>query len=438
MPAKKPKRAVADNGREIIYPQYRSVDRLYQYGNALGAAEGRELLGVSYATPHDPEGSPPILFQDREGRYVRAANNLNNRPFSMALAETYARAMLTRQWELNGETMVIGRTGLTLNAQHRLVGLYLAEQDRTGPQAEAWAAYWGEQEVAIECTLVTGVEESTQVISTMDTARPRNFRDVVFTTPQLADLPPKQRKQASSVLHHAVKKLWARTGVEDDAFWGRMTNPVAMQWLGRHGRLVDCVKKMIDLWQHGRLEHYLSPGYSAALLYLMAASATDPDGYRAGRSEQEIDWQHWDQANTFWERLAHGEEPLDKIRTLARRPGSQGDIEGYIFSDGEGGGSLKERIGVLCQAWQLFVAGTTKIKAKDLHLEYDTQDGYYRLLQPPCAGGIDLGDDPDVAALALAPEDDSEDETDGSVPEVDVAQGMAASLSARIRAGQKP
>jgi hypothetical protein len=88
------------------------------------------------------------------------ARNLEklNRSINDALADRYGRDMKEGRWQLNGETIIIAKTGRILDGQHRL---------------------WGciNHEASFETLVAEGVEEDT--FHTINTGRVRSASDIL-------------------------------------------------------------------------------------------------------------------------------------------------------------------------------------------------------------------------------------------------------------------
>lgn len=84
-------------------------------------------------------------------------SNQNNRCVNKVQVARYAQAITNGQWQLNGESITVGRTGRLLNGQHRLLAVIEAKR-------------------GIYSFVVRGVDEDTFV--TIDSGKARTDRDV--------------------------------------------------------------------------------------------------------------------------------------------------------------------------------------------------------------------------------------------------------------------
>ncbi len=416
MPPTAPKKAAAKKtnpsaGRPVLYPDV--VSAVCRGESALTVQQAKDLIGW-LEEADDQKFGPDFVVVDREGKKIRLLNNVANRPLYMSNVENLVQEHLMGRWRLNGEPLIIGKTGLTLNCQHRLVSLILAEQDRVGDNAAHWKALGRKAPLTMECVVVYGVEEDDATVNTMDTCKPRSLADVFYRSPYFAKLKPSDRTKAARVLDSAVKLLWFRTGADADAFAPRRTHAEALDFVGRHEKVLKCVahvmeedgeKRRISASEHG----CLSTGYAAAMMYLMACSASDEAEYRDKNgiaSEKKLDFSRIDKAGEFWTLFA-GQAPefwplRQALAGLHTAPTGKELDEGVVHTP-----SLDERIGVVAKAWNLFAAGEP-LKVELLRLDYvKDEDQYLRLIENATVLGIDRGK-PD-----LEDEDEAEADADG-------------------------
>ena len=391
---------------------------------------------------------------DEEGKKVRLTNNQRNRPLDPERYRQYAQEHLNRRWKLNGDPITFGQTGIVVSFQHRGVGFVLADQMRRGKDAPHWERLWpADKPLTYETFAIFGVDESIEVLNTVDNGKPRDVKDALFAQGLFADNPElTQRQQAElcSMTQWTVKMLWMRTGQRRDAFSGRMTNAEVIDWLGRHPHVVLAVK---HIWEESdKVAKFISPPYAAALLYLMGCSATaDGDAYRAldSRNESVLDWGLWDKAMDFWALIP--EDPAFKALRALKTP-TEGAREGDEFLTplfATKGGSRTERMAAIIKAWGLYASGD-KISDSDLlprdawHIEYVGEDVPgekdmvskvvgYRLNDSPLVAGIDTdgnGKDHDDEAA-----DDSDDKPEGD-PTPEEIEAQAESLRAEKEAAK--
>lgn len=381
--------------REVVYPKLEVFKRVGDDPITLEFA--KQLLGWQEEPAASEGDEVPERFgddyqlEDHQGNKVRLLNNVTNRPIYRGVLDTLEQEILRRKWRLNGEPIIIGNKGSVLNGQHTLISLVLAEQSRDGDQADHWAEYW-QGPCTIEKLIVAGIEESDDVVNTMDTARPRSEADVIYRSEWFRDKPPKERKLAARLAGHAVRLLWQRTGAyqSSDAFSVRRTHLEMADWLNRHLSLLRCVNYIIAEDGEKAISKWITPGYASALMYLMAASGTDGDLYRNSQTPGEkgkgkVTFDYWQQAEEFWTLLGAGAAVIQPVRDALADLGTG--------QSGRAGGTLREKLCVLIKAWHKWRDGEV-IGPEDLQLRYVTDsNGIKQLCDWAECGGIDM--DPD-------------------------------------------
>lgn len=371
-PKKPPKKKPIEE-RPVKYDK--PIVKLFYGDKALTGKLAREkLLGWQEA-----QDSEQKLLTDAYGKKIICHNNVSNRPLYLGVVTTLKQEILRRRWQRNMENIIIGCTGLVLNGQHRLIAFVLAIQEWE-LHPELWKQYWPTEPV-LETSIGFGANESDDVVNTLDTCKPRSLADVIYRSPYFADMNNSERKAAARITDYGVRLLWSRTGVAN-AFAIRRTHSESLDFIARHDRILECVKHIhAENGSEKQLGEFISPGYAAALLYLMASSSTDPTEYRNSDNPNEgmLDWDNWDKACDFWVYLASGNEQLSAVSKAL----------GKMINDD--GGSVDEQCAILVKAW-LAYAADKPIDAKTLKLNYHTEDDIRSLTDFPSAGGIDLGD----------------------------------------------
>lgn len=358
--------------------------------------KAREIMGYTTDENEAKErGCPFPVGEDLDGKKVYMINNTGNRPLTQSWSETLAQEILNsgpkvpedeRPWQFNGEAMIIGQYGMTLSAQHRLFGFELACQMWEGPDAAHWKKKWPTMPT-LPCLLVYGVRETQAVKRTLDNVKPRTLADVLFTSDYLKNVnQPSERKVLCRIVDHAVRLLWHRTGAGLDAFSPRRTHAEALNFIERHPRIIRAAKHIWEEDQKRGISKYIGAGYAAALLYLMGASDTDGEAYRAMQypSEKKINWDRWDIASEFWTLLKEkGDESMAAVRDK---------FSAMEDPDTLSGGTLAEKIAVLAKAWNAY-KDVGEVTSSDVILEYYTdKDNIDHLDETPDVGGIDLGE----------------------------------------------
>lgn len=368
-----------DFSRPVLYRE--EEVEILKGAKALTIDGAKEILGwteVGSAGLYSPE------IKQLFGFYIRMSNNTTNRPIDVAWIRVLAQEILQRRWKLNGYTIVIGRTGQVISGQHRLLALILAEHWRNGPKADHWAKTWSGP-ITIETLICRGIDEGDETFMTLNRERQGTGADTLYRSHLLADLEKaSDRKAVAKILDNATKLLWHRTGAKVDAFAPHRTPAETVDWIERHPRLVEAARHIYEEDDEGKLSKYVSPGYAAGLLYLMASCKSDPAKHVEDRSEKVLDLSLWGKAEEFWVMLAKGQHD-DEFKELRRAIGLLGNPD-----DGSSG-SLAERVGVIVKGWQLY-SQKQPFKSAGLKLRYVTdEDDVKTLDETPTVGGIDLG-----------------------------------------------
>ena len=394
--------------RKVRFPEYST--RIAVGDDALTVDEARDILG--WEETDDREAA---ILTDRRGKHVLCTNNVGNRPLSMPNVDALIQELLRKRWRVNGEPIIVGKTGTVLNGQHSLIALILAEQDRedgfpesagyTEDAQKIYAKNWPNP-ITLEKFVVYGIDESDDVVNTMDTCKPRSLWEVICRSPFFASMKMADRRNASKMCEHAVRLVWHRTGA-GSAFDLRKTHAESLDFITRHPKLLECVRHIYEenggnSQEEGRkISKYVSLGYAAGMMYLMAASASDEEKYykASNPSERALDFSRFDKAAEFWLFFADGSPEFKEVRNA---------LGALANADTGTGGTMAEKLAILVTAWNLYVEGTG-FTAKRLELEYHTNDdGVRKLLDSDVTvGGIDKGPAP--------AEDD--DEGDGPTPE---------------------
>lgn len=383
----------------------------------ITADDAKQLLGWA-------EVEEDHHFIDENGCKVVCYNNAKNRAATDGDVEKIIQDILHRHYSYNGESIVFGNNGNLLSGQKRLKALVLAEQRRTGPNANHWAVYW-DGPCFIEAIVVYNVDESMKTTRTLDNTRPRTVADALYTDPELSKYSPMDRRKIAKLLDVAIRTVWRRTGQADNLFITKITNAEMISFKERHPQIVKAVKHIFD--EDGRQKRrisgsnrWISAGVAAGLLYLMGCSGSDEADYNAPKktkanpylqkNEKALDWSRWEQACEFFVMLASIDDsgkPLDpqwdefieNLRKVRRPVDDPTDKEnGYIFTDG----STQERAAALAKAWNVYrsdekpTPGLFKMK-----WERSDRTGLHTLAEDPDVGGIDQGHNPFKPSVSL-------------------------------------
>jgi hypothetical protein len=394
--------------------------------------KAKEGVDITKEDPVPPRG---WTLKDYEGNNVVCWNSVNNREIRENHCYRLAQDHLNRVWAgplnmpgetINGESVILGRTGLVLSANHRLIALVLAYQKwASEKEKHHWQApeFWPVDKFPdgplMESVVVKGVSESHVVVRTLDNVLPRSLADIIYTSPLFDDLPQAGKAKCSRMMQAAVKLLWERTKPKDkksgavDIYTGFLTHSQAEEFINRHKRITQAVRILYELDvdpKHANAIHStiglgMNAGECAALLYLMAAGETSEEDYRGEDqepSEKGINWgeedSNWEYACEFWKALAAKQLPGDSLavhKALER-----------VSSEEFGGSTNHKKFAVLSMAWSAFKE-EGKVMFYDLFDEYDPKehistpkgyeedkDGHLQLAPDARSdfGGIDLGD----------------------------------------------
>jgi hypothetical protein len=368
----------ASDEREIIYDQVGVTMFTLDQNTQMNQDQAKELLG--WTEPQD--SSKPFkdyLFKDRYGTTVICSNNQSNRPFYKGLAERWMWEILRGNWKLNGETMIIGNTGITLDCQHRLVGFVWACQ-LWASDPDKWKDTW-EHEPCMEAIVVTGVREDRDTVNTINTGKERSVADAIYASGLYSGVSKKSLKQLAKMTAQATSLVWKRTDKSGNSFCPNVENHDIIEFLECHPRIMESVSLIFDEdTSEKNISRFHSGGYCAGLHYLMASSSTDPSAYIDERNESAIDFSNLDKADEFWLRLASSDEifkpTIAAFSKLANR---------------EEGISLQEREALILKSWLAYVK-KGKWTAKDVSLKYVTTGEIKELNDYPMIGGIDIYD----------------------------------------------
>lgn len=365
---------------DVVFPEVDAV--LMQEGSTNGPITvefAKQILGWEEETDAVKFG-PDYLLTDVNDLKIRCKNNTRNRPINVAWCMTLAQELLMGRWRLNGETIVVGKTGEVLSGQHRLVAVILAEQMRQ--KDEYWLTNWPD-EVTMPAVVVLGIDEADEVVNTLDTGKARTFSDVLYRSELLSKYAAKDRKLMSKVLDYAVATLWKRTGARNDAYAPERTHSEGMDFLHRHKKVLACAKHIVDENSNKSLTAMIPMGAATGICYLMGASESDPKKYAKNRSDAGLNFKRMDDAQDFFAMLASGSPELNLVRTAIAE-----------LSDAETGksGTVPEKVAIVIKAWNNHAEGK-KITPSTLKLEYVTDvNGNAELINAPLLGGIDIGD----------------------------------------------
>lgn len=403
-PTKAPKKSKEKSPvtRSIVYPEIEVFKCVGE--DAITVSKAKEILGWKEETEEVKFGSD-YLLTDRNGKKIRCENNVTNRPLYMSVVETLVNTILNRRWRYNGEPIILGVSGLVLNGQHTLIALILAAQDWAGSDRHHWIKFWA-SEPTIDKNISVGVDEGDETVNSMDTCKPRSLSDVIYRSTYFAKYDSSKRRAVSRICDYAIRLLWHRTGVSQDAFAPKRTHAESIDFLARHPKILDAVRHIFEEDNNKdsprSISRWVAPGYAAGMLYLMGSAKSDVDTYKHADppSEKQLDWGMWDKARSFWVDISRAKTDLQAVKSAIG-----------LLVNTEAGASLSECLAILSKAWMIYSDGG-EVMDDDVKLEYKTnQDGVKKLIGCPTVGGIDLGN-------PGAKDEDEEEEDDPTEEEV--------------------
>jgi hypothetical protein len=371
--------------------------KVCQGASAITPDDAKDMLGWREETEQEKFKEADVTFR-HGGRKIMCVNNINNRKVYPTTYEALKQDMLRGRWRLNGETIIIGTTGLILNGQHTLIALVLAAE-AWRDQKETWKATCP-KEPRLQKVVVYGVLEDDETVNTMDTCKARSLADVLFRSEFFNNISDKvERDKLARMTERAVRLLWTRTGLSANPF-GRKTHAEFLDLIGRHTRLLECVKHIHEEdSEDGRIKRCMNLGDCAGLLYLMGCSSTDPKEYQSTEQPHEsmLKWSNWDKACNFFVEIGASSERFQELRLA------------FANLDRNENAGQRHRVATMVKAW-LAYSEQTKIERKHLTLKYEeTDQGIKVLADSPLVGGIDLGEF--AASERLANEEAIEAET---------------------------
>lgn len=411
-PVTKPNASKSGGDRPVLYPRY-------EVKICCCPADGQEYEGPITADiakkllrwETEPEYTKRMLASDpkmkeskakfgelyilknRAGEKVQCWNNAKNRPFDETHSRKLAQDTLHKQWEMNLENIIIGKTGIVLSGQHRLIGLIIAVEEYHATKLKNnksnWQEIWGEEEPYIESCIAFGCKEDPRVVRTLDNVKARTLSDTIYTSPMFEKLDPMERKECSRYLDFAVDLLWKRTQQAND-FVKYQTHSSSLDFLEKHPKLKAATKHLFDNNRDRVISLLgLSAGQSAGMLYLMGSSATESEDYYylgSAKKESQLNWDNWDKALAFWTGLV---DPKNVVMQPLRDA-----LAG--LRDPHTGATVPEKVKhmLLAMAWNCFVKDeemTDENLDVKQHLKWSDTKERTIITEEPTVGGIDMG-----------------------------------------------
>lgn len=376
--------------KETPYPE---LDWMQYVGdNAMTAKQAMEFIGWTECDTNEKGCS--LEVHKLTDKWVKLKNNTRNRYITSSWLLTLKQEHLNRKWRLNGETIVLGKSGQVLSGQHRLLSLILAWLEwNEGDQSAHWRKLWkGDVGPTMETLVVVGIEEDDDVFRTLNRGKPGTLAETFYRSAFFKHFDATGRKDICRIADRAIQLLWERTGLEEDPYAPKRTHGEAHDFLGRHKTLVDIVGQIAvfnkaPIGEDGKtldepITKYLSAGDAAGLCYLMATGKSDSDEYNKAKppTEKRLSFDQQDKALDFWHKFSTGDNTLKVLFDL---------LNALKDAETGRGGTRQEKLALVCHAWDLFVHDFP-LKSKDVKLEYrQDANGKSHLLSYPNLGGID-------------------------------------------------
>lgn len=330
--------------------------------SALNMAQAKELLGWTEETPEENWGKDFHVL-DSFGKKIRLKNNPNNRPIKKPLYTRYKLVFLNRNFELNGEPVIVNRLAQINDGQHRLIGFVLAEQERGIDQRK-----YGAQELSYSTIVVYGISEKKEVVDKTNTGKARSLGDVFYRREKFSSsLSDKDIRRICNTLGEAVRLVWLRSGGQKVSGSPRFEHDVATAFRDSHPDIRKSVEYMVELnngdGNENLIASLVSLGTSSAMHYLMA-DVSKP------------------KADLFWELMASGIGLESGSPILALRK--------YLTSiDASSGPQRDAIIGSIVKAWLAYISDTSLTVAKVKVKRTKDDAGKFKFAEFPRIGGID-------------------------------------------------
>lgn len=388
--------------REIIYPEIEC--RVYDKDNALTFEVAKQLLG--WTEPSEgKEFQDPHVYMFDQGIYLAGVEGVQ-RSIMPTLFERYSTEILRRNWSglnlekedqtPNGESIIIGKTGRTLDGMHRLLGLIRAvERFRENP--EEFSQWWdSEEEIHLPTIVITGISEDIDIVNTINTGKDRKLADAIHASGLFKDFNKRDTKLVCKAADFAIKTIWDHVGVYH-AYGPRKSHAEAFDFLQRHPRIIEAVKHCFAF--HKELaEKGITTGAMAALMYLMGASKTKPSNAKKTGyydvdepSEKQIDFGHWKKAEEFVDKFGNETREFTPLYGQIRKLTEAEDGKAFGIFRTVDRNVLYEKTCLIFKAWSCYLSGNP-ITAKAIGLKYKIdEEGEKYLDEEVILAGIDRG-----------------------------------------------
>lgn len=252
------------------------------------------ISAIRTANLHDMKTQVELITPARAREFLEL--NAGNRGIARAVVSKYARDMASGAWNLNGQTIKIGRSGRLLDGQHRCAACVKAN-------------------VSFEAVVISGLDES--VFDTFDLGARRGLSEV------LKD----KGETYTATLAASLRQLWMiQNGYVQDRTVSPTVNEM-LETLERNPRMRESVKLS------NKLKDIVATSFGCALHYLFS------------QVDSEL-------ADKFMDRLADGsdltsENPILKLRNILIR--DRGSRSKKMLD--------QDKIAITIKAWNAYFLG---------------------------------------------------------------------------------
>lgn len=350
--------------------------------HALDVEAAKALLGWTV-----PEGEGKFLdydFINTKSETIKCSRLTMQRPFKRQKALGYAHEILEGNFQFNGEPILVGNQGALLDGMHRLSALVFANElwEENPTKYFRWT-----KAPTIDVVVIAGIPEEVKRVNTINTGMSRTTGDSLYAANVFKHSDKKLKKKICNSAGHAISMLWFRTGANVNAFSSKRTHAESLDFLQRHPKLADYLEKTFE-WDRADGTHkILSPGYSAAFLYLMAVTATENtkegEGYHDTvlPTEALLDFRFEQEALNYWKALYHREDWVQPVTDLCND----------LILEGR---PLEEKIAAIILGWRsLLSSHDGYVNPEEVTLEsvgYTVNgEGVRKLSRAVFVGGID-------------------------------------------------
>lgn len=289
--------------------------------------------------------------------------------------------ILSGNWQFNFETIIIGKTGIVLDGQHRLVALVLAGQEYEN-FPDDFSKWKSSPEISVLVGL--GAVESKEVVNTIGTGKKRSIADSLYASTEFGDeYNEADIRKLARMSEFCVRLLWQRTGAKDDAFNPRISHSDALHFIESHPSVLSSLKVIYELnmKREKKINKMITTGSASALLYLMSVSNSDPTKYQEDdeANESVLDFKNTELAEQYWMGIATKDKKVSAV------------VDAIAKMVSSGNNSLIEKVCIFVKGWNAFLENG-KVKSSDVKLKIKTdENGFRKIVENPRVAGIDIG-----------------------------------------------